>query len=723
MAKKKLDNVTAPGRIGKLELRNRMVRMGAQPMPNVGNESGEIPDELLDYYEALAAGGMALVTIAGGFVELHEPEQFVSVRNDSDDLIPSLTRAAAAIHKHGAAAFWQLMCPYPAIKVGDPNKFSICSSAKTQEELDGLMPYYVPPREATVEEIEQLVAKFAEICVRLQKAGFDGVEINSAHIHFLNTFLSPAWNKRTDEYGGDAAGRSKIVCDIVRAVKEACGPDFAVVNLINGFEYGIEGGITVEDAIEHAKCIEAAGSDGFRIRAEFYHQPCPGVHPFTAHECPDIDMYPELLGKDLKAYGIDNSFGNGVAAYSEAAARIKQAVSVPIICDGRMDAFVGDKLISEGKIDYINLMRRTFADHDYANKIMAGDFDEIRPCVGCFTCYDMSERGLKSWCMVNPSVLDGREYGDIAPAETKKKVLVVGAGASGLEAARVLALRGHDVTIADREPHLGGSLPLAAFIKDFHEDFQRFSDWQVRQVQKLGVKCDLKTEVDRGYIERMAPDAVVLAVGAKESEIDIPGIDSKIVMTGAKLHEQLRKFTKVVSAKTLGKLSKVYMPFLGKKVLVLGGAIYGVQTAKFLLDRGREVIVVEESNEIGKGMLDCGPKPNLVAYLMRHGVEFRYGVSFQGITDKGLTVVNSDGIEELIGADTIVTALPMLPNHDLYERVKDAAPEVYMVGDCDPAEVDAPYPPLMLQPMDSEPMWPHFTAPAVRAAYQIARSI
>jgi 2,4-dienoyl-CoA reductase (NADPH2) len=712
-----------PGKIGSLHLKNRLLRMGANPWPgNVEPPDYRIPQRLIEYYGQLAQGGAGLVTIAGGLVELVSPLEYQNFRIDTDDCIPNIKAVADAIHAGGCPALFQIMSPYPAF---DPNRggaLSLAASTLTQEDMNGLVPFLAPPRGITKEEIQQLVQRYVQTCARLKAAGFDGIELNSGHCHFHNTFLSPAWNRRTDEYGGNAENRTRMLREIIQAVKAELGQDFVIINLITGSEYNLQNGITVADAIAHAQWLESAGSDAIHVRNEVYHDAREGITVRTAHEVPDIELYPALINADLREYGIDTSFGKGVAAWSLAAAKIKEAVNVPVICSGRMDAHVASKLISAGKLDFINHCRRSIADHDYARKFMEDREADVRPCTGCFTCYETSERALISWCMVNPSNLGGSEYATVKPAPKRKKVLVIGSGAAGLEAARVAALRGHDVTIVEKEAALGGSLPLAAFIKDFQEDFLGFSQWQVRQVEKLGVETRLNCEATPEFVRQFGADVVVVAVGGAENVPSLPGINNKIVMTGAALHEQLKAATKFFNPATLGKLSKMFLP-LGKRIVVMGGALHGVQTARFLVARGRKVVIVETSDEIGSGLYDCGPKPQMLKWLLDQGTEFITGAVFREITNEGLIITNCTGGERLVAADNIVTALPMLDNLALYESVKPLAEEVYAIGDCNRLVIDTDLPPLIVQPVNTKSVWPSYTSTAIREAYRIMREV
>jgi 2,4-dienoyl-CoA reductase (NADPH2) len=724
---KKLAKVLEPGQIGSICTKNRLLRMGANPWQGPDNADRTIADVLVDYYEDIAAGGAGLVVIAGGHIQLTTNENMGGFRTDTDEYIPSMKRVADVIHKYDCPVLLQIMTPYPTFKPAPEGADSIASSALSAEELEGLVPFYMPTREMTKDEIALLVKRYAEQAVRLKKADFDGVEINSGHVHLHNTFLSPAWNRRTDEYGGDAENRTRLLREIITAIRAEVGKDFVIVNLISGAEYNLKNGITVADAIEHARWLERAGSDGIHVRMEAYHDAIEGIAVRGAREVPDVELYPALIDKDLSAYGIDTSFGKGIAAWSLSASEIKKKINIPVICSGRLDAYVGEQLVAAGKLDFINICRRHIADPDYAGKLIAGRDDDVRPCTGCYTCYETTEHGVSSWCMVNPTILKGHDYASINPAAKKKRVLIIGSGAAGLEAARVAALRGHVVTVVEKDSALGGTLPLAGLIKDFQEDFVGFSRWQVRQVEKLGVSVKLKTLADASFVKDFAPDVVVIAVGGAENLPDLPGIDNGIVITGDVLHKHLRKATKFFSASMLGKLSKLFLP-LGKEVIVMGGAIHGVQTARFLTARGRHVTIVEESDEIGSGLYGTGCKPRILEWLFDQGTKFIKSVKYLRITDVGLMVVEPDGTKRLIEADNIVTALPMLPNAALFEQIKalGTVPEICAIGDCNPLVFKEEYPPLMLtsrDPVATKSVWPGHTVTAIREAYRIMRKV
>jgi 2,4-dienoyl-CoA reductase (NADPH2) len=312
------------------------------------------------------------------------------------------------------------------------------------------------------------------------------------------------------------------------------------------------------------------------------------------------------------------------------------------------------------------MTRRLLADPDYPKKLAEGRVDDIQPCTGCDNCLG-SRR-----CRING--LLGTPYNTIEKAPAKKKVLVIGGGPGGMSAARVAALRGHDVTLYEKSTMLGGLMPLA-------EDLSLITNYFSRQLAKLGVKVELGTEADLAVVDRIKPDVVFLATGGTSTVPKIPGIDKPNVVSGVALHRQLKFALKFFKPEMLRKLTKLYMP-MGKSVIVIGGAIQGCELAEFLTKRGRKVTVVETKPMIGEGMVDA-LLSNLLIWFKKEGVTLISSVKeYVEITDKGLTIITSDGKKQTIEADSIATALPLTPNDELLSSLKAKVPEVYAIGDC-----------------------------------------
>jgi 2,4-dienoyl-CoA reductase (NADPH2) len=676
MAAGRFQKILEPGYIGTVRTRNRILKTGASP-GSLPSENGEVPEMCKDYYEALARGGAGIVTVAGGSVQYPIPvTPMPRFRVDDDKFIPSLKELADVIKKHDCPAFLQLMNSSPMRRLLPPGSISISSSALTKDELP--VGEFSPTRALSIEEIQLMVKLFADIAERAHKAGFHGVEINGGCNHFLNSFLSRFWNRRDDAYGaGSLVSRAKIYTDLIKEIKLRNGKDFAVIALFNGAEPRLKNGITSEESQQLAKLFQAAGADAIHIRVEFYKSFLDSNLRDSTH-FPDIAMYPEIphpLGAD-----IDTRL-HGPGGWIPLAAAVKGAVTIPVIGVGRLDAALGEKFIIEGKIDFVSLNRRLMADHEYPNKVAAGEMDNITPCTGCFTCFDSMERRGPALCQVNASLCKEKEF-EIKPATKKKKVMIIGSGPAGMEAARVAASRGHQVLLYEKESKLGGSAPLAQMVKGFErENLISFIDYLKRQMVKLGVEVKTDTVVDKAFVKEVNPDVVLIATGGTHNIPKIPGIDSSKVVNGKSLHQQLKRYLKYFSPRTLRWLTNFYMP-VGKNVVVIGGGLHGCQTAALLVNRGRKVTILEQGDSIGDGLLIIMVKPLIINWLLEKGTSMLTGVKYERITDQGITISTKDGKQQTIVADTIVTALPMLPNVELEKSLKGIVPEVYSIGDC-----------------------------------------
>jgi 2,4-dienoyl-CoA reductase (NADPH2) len=674
---RRYEKLLEPGRIGSVKTRNRIVKSGAG-MLMWHEDDVHMRPEVLAFYEGIARGGVGLLIVESPTIDYPRGVRWkMRYRIDDDKYIQGLSELTAVIHKHGCPTFmqmnhdgpWQVKLPFEPEPMyeGEP-----IGASPVSFEFEGDF-HAEKPHPLTVEEIQEIVDKFASAAVRARKAGFDGVDINAASSHLLHNFFSPFWNKRTDSYGGSIENRARFAMEVIREIKKRAGNDFPVSVIINGVEMGQGIGVpdsqclTHADAREIAKCLQAAGADALQVRTHFlgYHV---GAYLTDALFYPEppipIEAFPEAYdASDL-----------GVGANVPAAAGVKSAVSIPVTVVGRLDADIGERILREGKVDFIAMTRRLLADPDYPKKIAEGRLDEIQPCTGCDNCLG-SRR-----CRING--LLGTPYNTIEEAPKKKKILVIGGGPGGMSAARVSAMRGHDVTLYEKATALGGLLPLAAIVKGSRpEDLSLIIGYFSRQLDRLGVKVELGKEADLSIVDRIKPDVVFLAAGGTSTVPKIPGIDTSIVVSGAVLHQRLKLALKFFGPETLRKLTKFYMP-MGKRVIVIGGAIQGCELAEFLAKRGRKVTVVETKPMIGEGMVDA-LLSNLLKWFQKHGVTLISGVKeYVGITDKGLTLITGDGKKQTIEADSIVTALPLTPNNDLLDSLKAKVPEVYAIGDC-----------------------------------------
>jgi 2,4-dienoyl-CoA reductase (NADPH2) len=670
----------APGHIGPVRTRTRLIKTGSNPgfYPYDG---GFVQPRIVDYYEALAAGGVGLVTVGGG--EIDYPVGTVpdhGYRQDEEMYIPSLKTLTDAIHRHDCPAFVQLFHMGPMHPKAATGLQHIAASSLSLEELPrkDFTPY---AEEMTLDDVKRVQGRFVNAAVIAQKAGFDGVELNFACNHLGNSFLSRAWNKRHDEYGCDSLERrARFLVETIEGIKGATGRDFPVSVMINSLEAGLKDGITLEECKAFAVMAEKSGADAIHPRVEFYTNPQDLMKRDSTH-FPDMLPFPTRPKNVQKE--IDLS-GHGEAAWVPAAAEVKKAVSIPVIAVGRLSPDLGEKILREGKADFISLNRRLMADHDLPRKIAEGRPEDIAPCTGCMTCFSRVERGQSPQCRTNAALGREKEY-EIRPAERQKKVMVVGGGPAALEAARVAALRGHKVSLYSAMNKLGGSMLVAAVVKGVEkEDLPGFARYYETQMKKLGVEVHRGTRVTTELVKKVKPDVLLVAAGAKHDVPDFPGVKSRKVMTGEQLHHRLKFFLRFAGPRFLRWGTKFVLPaMLGKDVVVIGGRLHGCQTAEFLVKRGRNVKIVDTCPEeqIGEGLLETFIKPWLLLWLDDEGVEILSEVKYQEVNKEGLVVTTKDGKKRTLKADKIVTAMPMLADTEFFAQFKDTAEEVYALGD------------------------------------------
>ncbi len=659
-----------PAYIGQVRTRNRIIKTANGT--SFIEPTGYVGERALAYYETMAKGGVGLLIVESCGVEYplgvqHPPVQF---HLDDDKYIPSYSELTQVIHKHGCPVFIQFQHAGPWNPTGLlPKRDTKAASTLTKSELPG--PDFAVPRGLSLVEVKEYVDIWAKAAERAQKAGFDGVEINGATCHQINTFFSRIWNKREDEYGCKTLeNRARFMCNIVREIKKRLGRDFTVTVLINIAEYGHEKGTTVEEGTRFAQLLQDAGADAIQVRAHGYGRRGGLLQP-------DRLFYPEppeSLPKDL------DWSRKGAGATVPLAEAVKKAVSVPVFAACRLDPELGEKFLRQGKLDFVGMTRRLLADPELPSKVASGRLEDIVPCTGCLHCMDVRNKNKPLECRVNAALGREQEY-VIKPAEKKKKVMVAGGGPAGMEAARVAALRGHEVILCERGHKLGGLVPVAAMVKELElKDLVALVRYLKIQITKLGVTIRLGKEVNLSVIEEFKPDVVILAAGGIHTVPEITGISSRNVVSSSKLHRRLKTYTGFLGPKALGWLTRFWMP-IGKRVVVIGGAIQGCELAEFLVKRGRKVTIVDTAEAMGEGMTE-DDKGQLFKLLAKKGATMMTEVKYEEITDKGLAIITKDGKRETLEADTIVLAMPLQPNTDLIKSLIGEVPEVYPIGDC-----------------------------------------
>jgi 2,4-dienoyl-CoA reductase (NADPH2) len=682
MSKTKYEYLAQPVYIGKLRLKNRMMK-NATGFFWDDPTSGKMDDRYIAFFETLAKGGAALVSSAVGPLTRDLEVPMPGYRIRSDEFIPGWKKWADAIHKYDCFAFHQLFHLGPMVPVFGYAPAGVSASAIPQNEAP--IPRFPVPKELTIPEIEDIVNLFAECAERMKKAGLDGTEINGACNHLLNNFLSRAWNRRTDKYGTQTMeNRTRLYCDIIKEIKRRNGKDWPIIALFNAMEVDLRDGITIEESRQFAQRFEEAGADAIELRAEYYMHTDDVTKRESLH-FPDIYFYPGHEGwLDPMVYGREY----GKQAHILMSAELKKAVKIPVIIVGKMDWKNGNQVIKEGKADIISMNRRLLADPELPKKVLEDREEDVNPCNSCMTCFDAGEHFKGIFCRVNACLGHEREY-EVKPAAVKKNIMIIGGGPAGMEAARVLALRGHKVVLFEKQPKLGGSLPVASMVKGMErEDMPGLIKYLDRQVRKAGVDVRTCTIATPETVDEVKPNIIIVAAGGTHNIPQIPGIKKLKVSTSEKMHHQLKFFLRFFSPKLLRKLSLIPFAmnlFVRKNVVIMGGRLHGCQTAEYLLHLGRNITIVDDGTEkdIGDGLLEVFMKPLLMYWLKDHGVKFITEVKYKEIISKGLVVTTKDGREQLIVGDTIITALPLKPNTEFLNSMKGKAKEVYAIGDAD----------------------------------------
>ncbi len=616
-----LTKLFEPGKIGKMELPNRLIMapMGTKCY----DEQGRMRERVVDYYVERVKGGVGFI-IGQSSVILSESRAPGRSCIFDDSFIPPLRLITDAVHEHGGKIAWQL-----AHYGKELAKFSHMVDQPEEIKL-------VDPQEATRQDIERLVEGYGEAARRLREAGFDAVEIHGAHGYLVAQWLSPRHNRRTDEYGGDAERRARFACEVIARVRKKVGADFPVMLRFSGGGF-IEGGITLEDSVRQAPLFVKAGADALDVSAG------------------ETGSYDRVVPCYL--------FPDGVSVYLAEA--IKKAVNVPVITAGKIgDPLLAERILEEEKADFIAMGRALLADPELPNKAREGRLEDIRRCIYCNNCHNIEwrvgvrERGIS--CTINPALLREKEF-VLKPTPSPKKVMVVGSGLAGMEAARVLAERGHQVSLYERSDRLGGQWNIASL----HESkslFASVTEYMSRGLEKAGVNVTLNKEVPPQFVEEVKPDVVVVATGAAPRRLDVPGVDGKNV---------------VQAVDVLAGKARV-----GDRVVMVGGRVRGIEVALLLAAEGKKVSLVTMKRLGENGVpLELSTYLTLRKRLIESGVYLYINSPVSEITDNGIYIEFGQELV-FLEADTVILAVGATSESKLAEELKGGSVKVYIIGDC-----------------------------------------
>ena len=627
MRSKELDILFEPIKIGNMQLKNRLIMA---PMGTGYGEGGYVGKRIIDYLEARAKGGVGLVTVEVAYIHrLGKAGLGGELAVNDDKYIPGLRELSQAINRAGAKAVLQLNHAGRYARSTNLGETPVAPSAISSKYTGET------PRELSTAEVEEIIEAFGDGARRARDAGFDGVELMGSTGYLISQFCSPITNKRTDRYGGETPEqRATFVKEIIENIRKKVGNDMSLCVKMSVDEY-LTGGNTIADSQVMAKIFVEAGADRLHAWAGWHESPKP--------------MLPMSVPR---------------GAFAHLSKALKEVTDVPVTAVGRInDPYVAAGLVREGKADLIAVGRGLLADPEFANKTYDGRTDEIRTCIGCCVCFDTMMSHIHSTgpegviCAINPEL--GREGEDLLrPVEKGKRVLVIGGGPGGMEAARITSVKGHRVTLWEKSKELGGSLKVAV-IPPFKEEIGCLTSYLIRQMEINNVDIQLNKNATADEVLKENPDCVIVATGAKQNIPKIKGIENADIVLPVDL--------------LTGKVDA------GESVLLIGGGLIGVDLAEFLNEKGKRVTLLTRQRRIGS---DIGISTRWVTMMRirKSKIKVIKEVSYKEIRKDGV-LIERKGEERFIPADTIVISGGLLPDRALIGELKGKIP-VKEIGDC-----------------------------------------
>ena len=619
-----------------MTVRNRMVMSPMETM--YGTPDGLPSQRTRDYFAARAEGGVGLITLGATGVDHRHPETPGGLHLATDDAVDAHRALVEAVHEHGAKIQPQIVHAGPD-GLG-PEMFGVTSLGPS------VIPSYLtgrPSAQISKQQLCEVFDLFKAAVRRAAEAGYDGIELHAAHGYMLlGSFLAPQRNRRNDDYRGNSArGRVRVVLEAVAAIRSEVGDALPITLRISGYER-VAGGRPIYETACMAPELVAAGVSAFHVSG--------GVI-------------------DRLVTGMVNGADDGEEVNVGAAAAVKEVVDVPVIAVGRIhDPVRAERILADGRADFIAMGRPLLADPDLPRKLLSGRAHRIRKCISCENCIDAMEQRLAVDCAVNPRTGTERELA--APrAGRAKRVTVIGGGPAGLEAARVAAERGHRVTLFERSGQLGGALRSASVL---HPENRPFLRYLCDEIKRSTAEVHLDQSVSADDIVRAGPDAVVVATGGHVALPAIPGADLPHVRTEPGLRELLAGWRQRL----------MRMP-VGRRVAIIGGDLVALQLAEFLARRGRVVSILQAGKDIAP---EVGNKRKTehMDRLDRLGVNVHVHAPVERITTQAVVFTPAGGTARQLAADSVVIAGTVEPDTTLFDTLVATMPgaEVHAAGDC-----------------------------------------